>query len=170
MKMLENSALRKIFCINGMNSYHPNLGVLTTGSQKINDMLDGNGLQSKCLTLFYGKFRTGNSQLAHQGCINTYIQFREELPLKVALFIDTEGTFRPERITQMAQAKDLPVSDVLQHISTIKISSLSEFDLLLSKLDELLNAEGIRFVVIDSLTNFYREEMAKNTKTPHKVN
>jgi DNA repair protein RadA len=143
--------------------------VLSTGSINLDQLLDHEGLQSGSLTLFYGKFRTGKSQIAHQCCVNTYTQFRENLPYKVALFIDTEGTFRPERITQISQAAKLPIQDVLQRIAVIKVSSISEFDLLLSKIEELIEAQGIQFIVIDSLTNYYRVELGKKGVSSHKI-
>ncbi len=137
---------------------------LTTGSINLDELLLKKGLQSKKITLFYGKFRTGKSQIAHQCCVNVYQQFQEKLPKFVSLFIDTEGTFRPERIQQMSHALGLPVEDVLKRIYVIQIQSNSEFKLAFSKIEEIISKYEIKFLVIDSLTNYIRLEIAKKEK------
>ena len=91
------------------------------------------------------------------------------LPPIVALFIDTEGTFRPERIEHMSIGLDLSADRVLQNISVIHIQSVNEFELLIPKLEELISTKQIKLVVIDSLTSIFRLELAKpdiaNSKT-----
>lgn len=142
---------------------------LSTGIQSMDGILDRNGLPSSEITLFYGRFRSGKSQIAHQCCVQTYIQFHQIHSQKIALFIDTESTFRPERIHQMSQFHRLSVDDVMSKIMVIKISSLSEFELLMKKLDDLIAQMGIKFIAIDSFINHYRVELAKNTATPNKI-
>ena len=137
---------------------------LTTGSINLDRLLLMKGLPSRKLTLLYGKFRSGKSQIAHQCCVNSYHQFQEKLPKYVSLFIDTEGTFRPERIQQMANAKGLPVDDVLKRIYVIQIQSNSELKLAFSKIDEILLNYEIKFLTIDSLTKFVRLEIAKKER------
>ena len=137
---------------------------LTTGSFNLDRLLLTKGLPSRKLTLLYGKFRSGKSQIAHQCCVNSYHQFQEKLPKYVSLFIDTEGTFRPERIQQMSIAKGLPVNDVLKRIYVIQIQSNSELKLAFSKIEEILLNYEIKFLTIDSLTNFVRLEIAKKEK------
>ena len=137
---------------------------LTTGSNNLDHLLLTKGLPSRKLTLLYGKFRSGKSQIAHQCCVNSYFQFQDKLPKYVSLFIDTEGTFRPERIQQMANAKGIPVEDVLKRIYIIQIQSNSELKLAFSKIEEILLNYEIKFLTIDSLTNFVRLEIAKKEK------
>jgi len=146
-----------------------NIWSLSTGIQSIDTILDRNGLPSSEITLFYGKFRSGKSQIAHQCCVQTYIQYKHLPSQKIALFIDTESTFRPERICQMSEFHGLPVDDVLTKIMVIKISALSEFELVLKKIDELITQMGIKFIAIDSFINHYRVELAKNTASPNKI-
>ncbi len=137
---------------------------LTTGSINLDKLLLKKGLPSRKITLLYGKFRSGKSQIAHQCCVNVYQQFQEKLPKYVSLFIDTEGTFRPERIQQMADAQGLPVEDVLKRIYVIQIQSNSEFKLAFSKIEEILLNHKIKFLTIDSLTNYIRLEISKKEK------
>ncbi|MHA1562711.1 MAG: ATPase domain-containing protein [Promethearchaeota archaeon] len=137
---------------------------LTTGSLNLDNLLIKKGIPSRKITLLYGKFRTGKSQIAHQCCVNAYQQFQEKLPKYVSLFIDTEGTFRPERIQQMADAMELPIDDVLKRIYIIQVQSNSEFKLAFTKIEEILLKNEIKFLTIDSLTNYVRLEIAKKEK------
>ena len=137
---------------------------LTTGSFNLDKLLLKKGLPSRKLTLLYGKFRSGKSQIAHQCCVNSYQQFQENLPKYVSLFIDTEGTFRPERIQQMADAMGLPIDDLLKRIYVIQIQSNSELKLAFSKIEEIILNHEIKFLTIDSLTKYVRLEIAKKEK------
>jgi len=154
-----NHIVSKDFFNLAKSSWH-----LTTGSINLNNLLSNRGLASRKITLLYGKFRSGKSQIAHQCCVNAYQQYQENLPKYVSLFIDTEGTFRPERIQQMAEFMELPVDDVLKRIYVIQIQSYSEFKLAFTKIEELISNHEIKFLTIDSLTNYVRLEIAKKEK------
>jgi RecA/RadA recombinase len=150
----------------------PNLQIpwtISTGITQLDAILDGNGITPGSLTLFYGAFRTGKSQIIHQCCVNSYQTFKENLSPKIALFIDTEGTFRPERITQMASALQFNPADVLQRISVIHVNSLSELTLLLPKLEEIVVNQRIKLLAIDSLNNLHREELSKAGQESFKI-
>jgi len=142
---------------------------VSTGSDSLDQMLDGNGVQSGRITLFYGKFRSGKSQIAHQCCVNVYNLFKEISDTKISLFLDTENTFRPERITQMAIALGLNPDKVLKSIWVIHLGSASEFDLLFQRIENFIEEQNIKLIVVDSLTNFYREELAKEKGSLKKV-
>src|SRR5512136_1546669 len=97
------------------------VGKLTTSSKSLDDLLGG-GMETQSIVEFYGEFGSGKTQVAHQLAVNV------QLPQKMgglngsAVIIDTENTFRPERIAQMV--KGLPESeesswdpeDFLRHI------------------------------------------------------
>lgn len=142
---------------------------VSTGSDALDQLLDENGVSSGKITLFYGKFRTGKSQIAHQCCVNIFNIFKHITDSKLTLFLDTENTFRPERITEMSLALNLNPQMVLKSIWVIHVGSASEFDLLLQKLDSFIEEQNIKMIVIDSLTNFYREELGKENSSPKKV-
>ena len=163
-KIIDNYKKRNQIVTRNYNNLAQTSWHLTTGSINLDKLLLKKGLPSRKITLLYGKFRTGKSQIAHQCCVNAYQQFQEKLPKYVSLFIDTEGTFRPERIQQMANAQGLPVDDVLKRIYVIQIQSNSEFKLAFSKIEEILLNYKIKFLTIDSLTNYVRLEIAKKEK------
>ena len=89
---------------------------ITTGSQELDDLLGGGGAETGSLIEFFGEFRTGKTQIMHQLCVNVQLPAEQGGLEANALYIDTEGTFRPERIIQMAEALDLDHTKVLKNI------------------------------------------------------
>ena len=89
---------------------------LSTFVPEVDELLGG-GIETQAITEFYGEFGSGKSQLVHQLAVNC------QLPQEVGglggscLYIDTENTFRPERIEQMVEGlefeKPLPEGNVI---------------------------------------------------------
>jgi len=73
------------------------VGRISTGSEKL-DALLGGGIETKSITEFFGEFRSGKTQLAHQLSIMVQLPRDKGGLSGNALYIDTEGTFRPERL------------------------------------------------------------------------
>lgn len=132
---------------------------ITTGSKKLDELLGG-GIETQALTEFFGKFSSGKSQLGFQLSINVQLPVEKGgLDGKVA-FIDTEGTFRPERIQQMAEAKGLDAQSVLENIFVMKAENSDHQILIVEKLENLMKKEPIRLIVVDSLTSQFRSDYA----------
>ncbi len=137
---------------------------LSTGSLNIDSILDFGGLNAGDLTMLYGPFRSGKSQFAHQCTVIAFKKFQQNLPKKIALFVDTEGTFRPERIEQMAIKNEISPNEILKQIDVISLQNLSEFSRVFPKIPEIIRMKGIKILMIDSLTKLYRYEIAQNIK------
>jgi DNA repair protein RadA len=75
---------------------------LTTGCQSLDTLLKG-GLETQSLTEFYGEFGTGKSQICHQLCVTVQLPEAQGGLNGGALYVDTENTFRPERIQEIAK-------------------------------------------------------------------
>ena len=76
-------------------------------------------------------------------------------------FIDTEGTFRPQRIKQIAEAMQLNPEKVLKNIFVARAFNSDHQILLLEKISEMIKAgEPIKLLIIDSLTAHFRAEFA----------
>eukprot|EP00766_Chilomastix_caulleryi_P000928 gnl/Chilomastix_caulleri/1906.p1 GENE.gnl/Chilomastix_caulleri/1906~~gnl/Chilomastix_caulleri/1906.p1 ORF type:complete len:202 (+),score=30.91 gnl/Chilomastix_caulleri/1906:30-635(+) len=84
---------------------------ISTGSREFDNLLGG-GIETMSITEAFGEFRTGKTQLCHTMCVTT------QLPPTSGrvIYIDTEGTFRPERIAPIAERFGLDVSSVLENI------------------------------------------------------
>ncbi|HHQ45178.1 MAG TPA: DNA repair and recombination protein RadA, partial [Candidatus Altiarchaeales archaeon] len=133
------------------------IGKLTTGSKEL-DAVFGGGIESQAITELYGKFGSGKTQIAHQLAVNVQLPKEKGGLGRGAIYIDTENTFRPERIQQMAQALGLDPKEVLSNIHVARAYNSDHQMLLAEKTSELMNEKDIGLVVVDSLTAHFRAE------------
>ena len=137
--------------------HRKNIARVTTGSQELDDLLGG-GVETGSVIEFYGEFRTGKTQIMHQLCVNVQLP-REKGGLEGnALYIDTEGTFRPERIIQMAEAHDLDHKKVLKNIVFGRAYNSDHQILLIKEAGNLIKEKNIKIIVLDSLIGHFRSE------------
>ncbi|HKZ94676.1 MAG TPA: DNA repair and recombination protein RadA [Candidatus Bathyarchaeia archaeon] len=130
---------------------------LTTGSKAIDEIIAG-GLETQTITEFYGEYGTGKSQLCHQMCVNVQLPNERGGLNGGALYIDTENTFRTERIIQMAQHMGLNPEDVIKRIIFAEAYTSDHQMFLLENADKIVKENNIRLIVIDSLTAHFRSE------------
>ena len=129
-----------------------NILKLTTGSKKL-DMLLGGGIETQAITEFYGEYGSGKSQIAHQLCVNV------QLPLeRGGLYIDTENTFRIERISQMAEHVGLDPQEAFKRIILAEAYTSDHQIFLLENADRIIKENNIKLIIIDSLTAHFRSE------------
>lgn len=137
--------------------HRKNIARIATNSQELDDLLGG-GLETGCVTEFFGEFRTGKTQIMHQLCVNVQLP-REKGGLEGnALYIDTEGTFRPERIIQMAEALDLNHQKILKNIVFGRAYNSDHQILLIKEAANLIKEKNIKLIVVDSLIGHFRSE------------
>ena len=130
---------------------------ITTGSKALDELLGG-GVETRAITEFFGKFGSGKSQLCHQLAVN--VQLPEDkggLEAK-AVYIDTEGTFRWERIEQMARGVGLDPKEAMKNIYWVRPINVHHQLKIVEELPELIEKEGIGLVVVDSVTALFRAE------------
>lgn len=130
---------------------------LTTGSKMLDKLLGG-GIESQSITEFYGEYGSGKSQMCHQLCVNVQLP-REQGGLEgSALYIDTENTFRTERIFQMAKSLGLDPQEVIKNIIFAEAFTSEHQMFLLENADKVIKENGIRLIIVDSLTSHFRSE------------
>src|SRR5712691_11815787 len=130
---------------------------LTTCSKALDELLGG-GLETQAITECYGEFSAGKSQLAHQLAVNVTRPEDDGGLNGDVVWSDTEQTFRPERIRQMADALDLDADAILKRIHIARAFNSHHQMLLVEKAQELAQDFPIRLIVIDSLTAHFRAE------------
>ncbi len=74
------------------------------------------------------------------------------------LFIDTESTFRPERIKQLAEAQGLDAAEVLRNIHVAAAINSDHQMILIDKAGEMVKEHNIKLVVVDSVTSHFRSD------------
>lgn len=99
-----------------------------------------------------------NTQIAHQLAVNVQLPKKEGGLEATAIYIDTEGTFRPERLAQMVTAIGLNPNDILKNIFVARAYSSDHQVLLTEKAEELIKSHNVKLLVIDSLTSKFRGE------------
>lgn len=133
------------------------IGRITTGSKALDQLLGG-GVETKAITEFFGEYATGKSQLAHQLCVNVQLPVDKGGLDAAAFFLDTEGTFRPERILMMAEALDLDPKKVLRNICYYEAHTVEDQMLAVEKFEDEIDKRNIKLLVVDSLTGLFRQE------------
>jgi len=134
---------------------------ITTGSKNLNNLLGGRGVETKAITEAYGAYGSGKTQLGLVLAVNVQLPIENGGANGKAVFIDTEGTFRPERIKQIAEAIGANPEKVLKNIFVARAFNSDHQILLLDKIIEMVkNGEPIKLVIIDSLTAHFRAEFA----------
>ncbi len=138
---------------------------VTSGSDSLDDLLGG-GIETAAITELYGEYRTGKTQLCHQLCISAQVPstlggFNTDNDSPVnCIYIDTEGTFRPERIVSMTNrfGKDLDVSSILKNIQHGRAYNSDHQMVLVEKIIQDIGENNIKLVIVDSLIAHFRAE------------
>ena len=138
------------------------IGKLTTGSTSFDDLLGG-GLETQALTEFYGEFGSGKTQIAHQLAVNVQLPPENGGLNGSVVIIDTENTFRPERIKDMAEGASLDPDEILKNIHVARAYNSNHQILLVDKAErlaeELIDTEKpVRLLIVDSATAHFRSE------------
>lgn len=129
-----------------------------TSSSKAFDELMGGGLETQAITEFFGEFGSGKTQMCFQLAVNVGRPVSEGGLDGNVFIIDTENTFRPERIVQMATALDLDPEECLKKIHVARAFNSHHQMLLVDKAQELAHELNVRLMIVDSLTAHFRAE------------
>lgn len=133
------------------------VGKITTGSKALDDLLGG-GVETQAITEAHGAFGSGKSQIGFQLAVNVQLPKEKGGLNGRCIFIDTESTFRPERIMQIAEQNGLDPKKVLKNIFVAKAYNSDHQIVLAEKAKELINDKNIRLIVIDSLMSHFRSD------------
>ncbi len=125
---------------------------LPSGSKAFDELLGG-GFETGGVTELAGENGCGKTQLAHQLAVNCVKYLDQDI-----IWIDTEGTFRYNRIVQIAQALGMDPDAVLARI-TVGRGYNSEHQMALTE-EALTMVPGVGLIIVDSLMAHFRSEFA----------
>lgn len=132
---------------------------ITTGSKNLDNLLGGRGVESRSITEAFGAFGSGKTQLGLTLAVNVQLPLDKGGANGKCVFIDTEGTFRPARIKQIAEALGANSDKVLKNILVARAFNSDHQILLLDRISEMIKeGEPIKLMIIDSLTAHFRAE------------
>jgi DNA repair protein RadA len=130
---------------------------LTSGSKALDRILDG-GLETQTITEFYGEYGSGKSQICHQLCVNVQLPPERGGLNGAALYVDTENTFRTERIVQMSRHLGLDPTEVVKNIIYAEAYTSDHQIFLLENADQVIKENNVKLIIVDSLTAHFRSE------------
>ncbi|KAF7684466.1 DNA repair protein RAD51 like protein 1 [Astathelohania contejeani] len=135
------------------------LQYITTGSSEFDKLLNG-GIESGGITEVFGEFRTGKSQLCHTLAVTCQLDPEQGGAGGKALFIDTEGTFRPERCHAIAERFGLDPEQVLENISVARAYNSDHQSQLLVQAAAMMSESNYALLIVDSATALYRTDFS----------
>ena len=132
---------------------------ITTGSSELDKLLGG-GIESMAITEVFGEFRTGKTQLCHTLCVTSQLPISQGGGGGKVVFIDTEGTFRPERIPTIAQRFGVDPDEVLGNILYARaFTHEQQMQLILTTAAQMAE-DQYRLLIIDSITALFRVDFS----------
>eukprot|EP00299_Pterocystis_sp_00344_P019396 c9628_g1_i3.p1 GENE.c9628_g1_i3~~c9628_g1_i3.p1 ORF type:complete len:313 (-),score=71.82 c9628_g1_i3:82-1020(-) len=130
---------------------------ITTGSAVLDKLLEG-GMESSSLTEMFGEFRTGKTQLCHTLCVTAMLEKSQGGGSGKAMFIDTEGTFRPARIKKIAERFGIDPDFALENVTYARAYSSDHQLALLVQAAAMMSEEHYSILIVDSATALYRTD------------
>ncbi|MDG7049458.1 MAG: DNA repair and recombination protein RadA [Nitrososphaerota archaeon] len=134
-----------------------NIGRITTSSSALDELIGG-GVEANGITEAYGRFASGKSQIGFQLSVNVQLPKDKGGMDGNVLFVDTEGTFRPERLESMAERAGLDPNEVLKNIVVVRAATTAKQILTIERADKLIVERNIKLIVVDSITSLFRSE------------
>jgi DNA repair protein RadA len=122
----------------------------STGSRALDELLLG-GIETQAVTEFYGEFGSGKSEICHTLCVMARQPIESGGLDSGVIYIDTEGTFKPERLKQIATARGLDHSHVLKSVAVCKVYNSSHLELVVKDLGKYVSDFNVKLVIIDGI-------------------
>ena len=157
-QLAESGAITKDFATaSEIYKRRQNIGKITTSTESL-DRLLGGGVETQAITEVFGEFGSGKTQLCHTLCVMVQKPKDEGGLDGSVLYIDTEGTFRPERVVTIAQAHNMDPEKALEKIIVARAYNSSHQVLILEEAGKTIQEENIKLIVSDSTTGLFRAE------------
>ncbi|KAK6941226.1 hypothetical protein RJ641_026603 [Dillenia turbinata] len=119
----------------------------------------GSGVQRDCCTCIIGFLLQNHGLLSNFGAI-------DQLPLEQgggegkAMYIDAEGTFRPQRLLQIADRFGLNGEDVLENVAYARAYNTDHQSRLLLEAASMMIETRFALMIVDSATALYRTDFS----------
>lgn len=142
----------------------------STGSSNFDAFLNG-GFETQSITELAGEFGSGKSQICHTLCVAAIALLEDDslnaidngstrrAPESV-IFIDTENTFRANRVYQIAEQKNLDPEDILKRIYHCNVYSSEQLELLIDDLPKSIEQYNTKLVIVDSIISLHRAKFS----------
>lgn len=130
---------------------------ITTGSRELDKLLGG-GLETGSITEVFGEFRTGKTQIGHTLAVTCQLPISQGGAEGKCLYIDTEGTFRPERLIAIAERFGMDANACLDNVAYARAFNTDHQMRLLIDASAIMAENRFSLVIVDSATALYRTD------------
>jgi DNA repair protein RAD51 len=130
---------------------------VTSGSKELDKLLGG-GIETGSITEIFGEFRTGKTQLCHTLAVTCQLPIDNGGGEGKCLYIDSEGTFRPERLLAVAERFGLSGADVLDNVAYARAYNSDHQSQLLVQASAMMSESRYALLIVDSATSLYRTD------------
>lgn len=140
-----------------MHTKRAELISITTGSRELDKLLGG-GFETGSITEIFGEFRTGKTQICHTLAVTCQLPISQGGGEGKCLYIDTEGTFRPERLLAVAEKYKMNAEDVLDNVAYARAYNTDHQLNLLIQAAAMMYESRYALLIVDSATALYRTD------------
>jgi len=130
---------------------------LATGSSALDNLLGG-GIETGSITEIFGEFRTGKTQICHTLCVTVQRPLDQGGAEGKAIYVDTEGTFRPQKLVAIAERFQMNPEEVLENVICARAHNSEQQLELLADAAALMSESRFALMVVDSATALYRTD------------
>lgn len=134
-----------------------NIVYVTTGSKELDTLLGG-GIETGSITEIFGEFRSGKSQLCHTLAVNCQLPISMGGAEGKCLYIDTEGTFRPQRLIAVAERYKISGESILDNVACARAYNTDHQTQLLIQASAMMTESRYALLIVDSATGMYRTD------------
>jgi len=156
------AAARKSACVDFITAEElwkkrQNMLKCSTGSKNLDELLGG-GIETQAMTEFIGEYGVGKTQICLTLCVMAQLPLEKGGLNGNVVYMDTEGTFMPERIFQIANSLELDPHETLGNIFLARAYNSSHQCLLANHLFRFCPENDIKLVIVDSMIGHFRSE------------
>ena len=130
---------------------------IDVGCEAFNEMLGG-GVETRSLTELYGEFRTGKTQLCHTLTVACQLPVDAGGAEGMAIVIDTEGTFRPARLNDIAERYGLDGAKVQDNVMIARVYTTEQLLERVQTVHAICMEQPVRLIIVDSIMALYRAD------------
>jgi DNA repair protein RadA len=134
------------------------LGKLSTGSQALDGLLSG-GYEEGRITEVFGASNSGKTQLAMQATV-----MASAMGWK-SVYVDTESTFRPERVVQIAESRGMEARAALESVYSLRARDVDAQTHVLGRMADDPRVSSAKLVVVDTVTKNFTLEFPGRERT-----
>lgn len=156
-KAREKASFHDFMTVTELMEQRKNIRMLSTGCKSLDELFKG-GLETQGISEFAGPFGSGKSQLSFTGCVMVQQPFDKGGLEGKVLFVDSEGTFKGERIAEIAVARGLDPKPILENIIYSRAFTSDHQMLILDSADKIIRDNNIKLIVVDSVFAHFRNE------------